>query len=871
MIAKNCWRSVRAAGVALLTSVAVSAATYYVDSAGGNDANAGTSTATAWQTLTKVNTIAAFAPGDSILFARGGSWTGRLWPKGSGNSSAVITLDAYGSTALPLPLINGAGQNYSAVLLQNQSYWDIKNLEVTNNSATAGSRVGVYVVATDVGVVNHIHLVGLDVHDVNGNATTDSGIHLNITGTVTPTYYNDILVDSCYVHDCSQRGIVGPYSPWDDRTPTTNTNWTPSLNVIIRNNVVTGSTHQGLVWRVSTNPLIENNLFANNGQGGSGNAMFVFNTDGAIIQENEAYGQQFNTGDTDAAGFDIDYRTKNTTLQYNYAHDNGQGGITVTAGNVAFNVNPVVRYNVLQNNLRRGFHFSGIIQNALVYNNTVYIGDALPQPVIIFNFKDWGGWPNGTKFYNNVIENHSSGASYVFGSSTNNVFDYNLFYNPGGAATAEPGDSHKLASDPKLVAPGTGGTGWNTVDGYKLLTGSPALGSGRLIASNGGRDYWGNAVSSTAVPHRGAYNGAAVSPPAVVATPIISPAGGTFTSNTTATISTGTLGATIRYTTDGSTPTSTTGTAYTGGITIAATTTLKAISYKAGSSDSGIDSEQFYRTTATPITMEAESLSVTASGATTQVVSDAGTSNGQWVSLGSTATGHSMQFTTASIAAGTYQLKLRYKGYTNRGKANVTVDGTQVGSTVDQYSAATSYPTVTLGNVTFATTGTHAIRLTVNGRNAASSSYALAADSFIFAPPPIKLEAEQLAAASNGPAVSTIGDVNTSGGVWSYLASTASGNYVEYTTTNIPAGTYQLQFRYKGYSSRGKHTVKVDGTQIGATVDQYSSASSYPTVTMGNVTLASGGTHVIRLTVNGQNTSASGFGISADLFTLNPQ
>jgi hypothetical protein len=490
---------------------------------------------------------------------------------------------------------------------------------------------------------------------------------------------------------------------------------------------------------------------------------------------------------------------------------------------------------------------------------------------VIFNFKTWNGWPDGTKFYNNIIANYSTGASYNFGSATNTTVDYNVFYNPNGAATSEPADAHKLSSDPKLASPGSGGNGWNTVDGYKLLTGSPALSNGRVVSNNGGRDYWGNAVSPTAAPNRGAYNGAAVSPPPAVAAPVISPAGGTFTSATSVTITTTTTGASIRYTTDGSTPTSTTGTLYSGPFNVSSTITLKAIAYATGMTDSTVTTENFILTTASAITLEAENLGVTSSGATTQVVSDVNTSNGQWVSLGSTATGQYMQFTTTSLGAGTYRLKLRYKGYTNRGKAAVTVDGTQIGSSVDQYSSASTYPTVVLGDVTFATTGTHTIRLTVNGKNASSSGYALSADAFIFAPPPINLEAESLAAASSGPAISTISDANTSGGVWSYFASTAIGDYVDYTTTNIPAGTYQLQFRYKGYTSRGKHTVKVDGAQVGSTIDQYSSASTYPTVTLGNVTFSAGGTHTIRLTVSGQNASSSGFGLSADLFMLNPQ
>jgi hypothetical protein len=77
-------------------------------------------------------------------------------------------------------------------------------------------------------------------------------------------------------------------------------------------------------------------------------------------------------------------------------------------------------------------------------------------------------------------------------------------------------------------------------------------------------------------------------PPAVVAAPSFSPSPGTYTSAQSVTISTTTSGASIRYTTDGSTPTSTTGTLYSTPVSISVTTTLKAIAYKSGMIDSSV-------------------------------------------------------------------------------------------------------------------------------------------------------------------------------------------------------------------------------------------------------------------------------------------
>ena len=67
----------------------------------------------------------------------------------------------------------------------------------------------------------------------------------------------------------------------------------------------------------------------------------------------------------------------------------------------------------------------------------------------------------------------------------------------------------------------------------------------------------------------------------VVAAPTFSPAGGTYTSAQSVTISTTTSGATIYYTTNGSTPT-TNSTVYSGAITVSSNMTIKAIAVKDG-------------------------------------------------------------------------------------------------------------------------------------------------------------------------------------------------------------------------------------------------------------------------------------------------
>jgi hypothetical protein len=66
-----------------------------------------------------------------------------------------------------------------------------------------------------------------------------------------------------------------------------------------------------------------------------------------------------------------------------------------------------------------------------------------------------------------------------------------------------------------------------------------------------------------------------------------------YSSSQSVAISTTTTGASIRYTLDGSTPTSTTGTVYGGAIMVSSTTTIRAIAYMSGAPDSTVASATY--------------------------------------------------------------------------------------------------------------------------------------------------------------------------------------------------------------------------------------------------------------------------------------
>src|SRR4051794_21994855 len=83
--------------LACAPAASYAASAYYV-SPNGNDSNAGTSSAAAWQTITKVN-ARIYSAGDSILFEGGQTFSGRIYldARNTGTAEAPITVSSYGT------------------------------------------------------------------------------------------------------------------------------------------------------------------------------------------------------------------------------------------------------------------------------------------------------------------------------------------------------------------------------------------------------------------------------------------------------------------------------------------------------------------------------------------------------------------------------------------------------------------------------------------------------------------------------------------------------------------------------------------------------------------------------------------------------
>jgi len=510
----NHWSQFALAGLTVLALLASPAAqvqaagtTYYVDSVAGNDANNGTSTSTPWQTLTKVNGV-TFQPGDQLLFKSGSLWTGTLAPQGSESAAAPIVISNYGTGNLPL--IAGAGAS-DTVYLFNQQYWEINNLEITNDTPSSSDRRGVHVVGQNAGQLNHIYLRGLNVHNVNGSTNKNQGASAGILievidPTTVTTWFNDVLIENNRVVTVNRLGI-NTWSEFFQRTLDGTYRggpWTPFTNVVIQNNYLSDIGGDGIAPHMTIGALVQNNVLDGFNRQSLTDAkivsagMWAYDADNALFQYNEGFHGHTNN---DGMAWDVDSGTQNHIYQYNYSHDN-DGGFELVCDDATHNgisQNHITRYNISQNDGNtRIWRFCGIgLQNMQFYNNTFYIGPTYSSVICVTCYKSTNAY-----WWNNIFYDLSTATSWGDTKTTVDVFDYNLFY--GNHPVDEPPDPHKITADPRLTAPGTGGNGINTLNGYKLLAGSPAIGSGTIIQNNGGKDFWGNPVPANCPPDRGA-------------------------------------------------------------------------------------------------------------------------------------------------------------------------------------------------------------------------------------------------------------------------------------------------------------------------------------------------------------------------------
>ncbi|MBA2529709.1 MAG: right-handed parallel beta-helix repeat-containing protein [Euzebyales bacterium] len=495
--------------VALPAPVAAAGA-HHVDCGAPTDGSG--SRSDPWNNLARVNAT-VFGPGDEILLRRGTACIGMLRPPGSGSDAAPIRLGAYGTG--PRPVIR-AGDRPAAIRLHNQHHWEISSVETTG-----GDPHGIAIGGDRPTVLRHFRLTNVSVHDVRGTAASKhSGLIDVAVAPGSAAVIDDVVVDGATAYRTGQwRGIhvgcAGGHQPAGNQG-----------RIVIRNSTVHDVGGDGITIYACSNGLIDNNVAHDVGlvasdEVGTPNGIWTWACADCTVQRNEGY--RTRSPARDGGVYDIDWNSRNTTVQYNYGHDAEGYCVAVFGAWGLTTSNSVVRYNVCENNGRdpsQAFQGDiylatwegGRLDGVRIHNNTVDWDPAASHPAL----RNRGTTFSGTRprvFVNNLIR---SRVPEMISSNAALALDHNLYWRTGGegASWSYGGDrwssfaAYRAGSgqdrsgrytSPRLL--GTGGV----ADAFRLREGSPAVGTAATLSGMGSRDYFGHRLPRHGAPDIGAH------------------------------------------------------------------------------------------------------------------------------------------------------------------------------------------------------------------------------------------------------------------------------------------------------------------------------------------------------------------------------
>ena len=499
------------------TASAGSAAVYYVSPA-GQDTNAGTSPAVAWQTINRANNQ-VLSPGDQLLFQGGATFAGTIYfgPFAGGTAVSPVRVSSYGTGRAA---INGGNTN--GFYAYNCAGLVVSNLNFVGSGRTTNQNSGIEFYDDGGGAARMLNFIRISQVDVGGFGY----VGIVIGGWNGTNAYSDVRLTDVDAHDNGSAGIQ-TYAQY----PNLNTNVYAGHCRAWNNPGSATQTGDGILFGEVNNALIERCVAWTNGWlGNAGIGIWTYDSTQVTIQFCESHHNR-TAGAQDGGGFDLDGGVTFSALQYNYSHDNdGAGyGLYEYSGAPPYS-NNVVRFNISQNDGRKN-SYSGIqlwnggggIREVDIYHNTIFISPAV------------SGTPRGVYFQtaasnvrlrNNLLV-AMGGLRLVEGPSGQSgvLFQGNNYWSSGDAFAIKWGSSTYttltawrtssglerigttnvgLSVDPRLVSPGGGTTVGNAdllgaLTAYQLQTYSPLREAGldlpALFGMNVGPiDFYANAV-----------------------------------------------------------------------------------------------------------------------------------------------------------------------------------------------------------------------------------------------------------------------------------------------------------------------------------------------------------------------------------------
>lgn len=531
---------------------------YFIDATLGRDSAAGTSPGTAWRTLAKAN-AKTFAPGDRVLLKAGAQWQDeQLWPKGSGSTGRPITISAYGDPSARRPYIatNGKVPNpfradgtknpatvglTGAIVLRNQQYWDINNVELSNDDdfatdITTGTYVrdGIMVsINADLlasgadSIMDHFRISHVFVHDLDGPSTWQKihygAVNFQVFGSRSYKdygtggyYFKDVRIENntfenvelhavqfafnWFAADGTDAGQYDESGKWHEGWEQlwVRTRDLYSRDVYIGHNYAE-SVGQGAIQLANTkNMTVEYNEV--NGYleryDAVSCALYLWAGADSVMQFNEVYGGPDN--EYDGTPWDLEYTNFNVTYQFNYSHDNAAGWMAYM-GNSS---NSIARYNLSVND-------NGVLVKNMLstnYSPTYFTNNTFVYDGADLDYVHDETFLSRVYFLNNVFYNTSKTKPTTWyrrtGALRQAVFANNDYYEAGGThSPQEPADPDGLRADPRFVgdpAEYVTGVGVNRIREaaahFAPRDDSPLIDAGRYNPRLGTRDFLGRHI-----------------------------------------------------------------------------------------------------------------------------------------------------------------------------------------------------------------------------------------------------------------------------------------------------------------------------------------------------------------------------------------
>jgi peptidoglycan/xylan/chitin deacetylase (PgdA/CDA1 family) len=450
---------------------------------------------------------------------------------------------------------------------------------------------------------------------------------------------------------------------------------------------------------------------------------------------------------------------------------------------------------------------------------------SIPGPIEVEDY-DTGG--EGFAYHDTTLGNkgsqyrsdgvdiwYSNGVGYYIGASaTGEWLEYSVDVAAAGSyrfdfEVAGPNSGRQMRVDVDGVnatgtinVPNTGSwSTWQTVSAMAdLNTGSHVF---RIVFIVGGFDF--NRIDVVAT---------------TAETPTISPNGGSFSGSVQVSLSTTTAGTSIYYTTNGSTPT-TSSTKYTGPFTLSNTATVKAIAVATGYNNNSAVASATFTGSSTP------------TSATPVITPNGGSFSGSvQVSLSTTTAGASIYYTTNGATPTTGSTK-----YTGLFTLNNT-------TTVKAIAVATGYSNSADASAVFTATSA-----------AGQQPYGGIPSSI-----PGTIEVEDYDTGSEGVAYhdTTLGnkgsqyrsddvDIWYSSGVGYYIGANATGEWLEYSVDVETTGQYSLDMSVATPNSGRAMHIELDGVDITGTISVLNTGSWNTWGTVSTTVNLTSGEHVLRV------------------------